>query len=174
MTTTAQIAAKGCQSTGITEEMAETLHNNLGKTLVAVVELRADNRTENLKGDEKVSLSILTVEPAPNADTEAHLRELARAFHYERKLADGKHDQTLPMPGDSPEPQVSDVLAAGKALEPHEFVEAPDDSNLGHKVCDVCGEGENDISHDTKVREDYDATADDAGSSDEPPGLEDE
>ena len=38
MTTTANIAAKGTNGTGITEDLAQTLHNNLGRKVLAVVE----------------------------------------------------------------------------------------------------------------------------------------
>ena len=63
MTTTAKIAAKGCSSTGITEELAETLHNNLGKKVLAVVELVSEARSEKRSGDESVSLNY---EPGPD------------------------------------------------------------------------------------------------------------
>ena len=112
--TTAQIAAKGCSSTGITEDLAQSLHANLGKKVVAVVELVSEARSEKRDGKEKVVLSILTIEPAPNAATEDHLRELARAFHYERKLAeDGPQ---LLEPGDGPAPSVKGVLEQAKGV----------------------------------------------------------
>ncbi|WP_085894219.1 hypothetical protein [Nocardioides sp. PD653] len=138
MTTTAKIAAKGCQSTGITEDLAETLHNNLGRKVLAVVELVSEARSEKRSGDESVVLSILTVEPAPNADTENHLRELARSFHYERQLADG---QLTIQTGDDIEPKVNDVLAAGAKHRPHPYLASTlstDDTEHG-PVCDVCG-----------------------------------
>ncbi|WP_435744951.1 hypothetical protein [Nocardioides sp. SYSU DS0663] len=114
MTTTAKIAAKGCTNTGLTEDLAKRLHDQLGKTIVAVVELTAETRTENKAGDETVVLSINTIEVAPNSLTEDHLRDLARAFHYERKLAeDGPQ---LLEPGDGPEPRVADVLQFGRSV----------------------------------------------------------
>jgi hypothetical protein len=131
MTTTAQIASKGCNSTGITEEIAQSLHNQLGKKLLCVVELVAETRTENRTGDEKVGLTILTIEPAPNGMTADHLRELARAFHYERKI--GEEGPTLPMPGDSPEPTVEEVTKAGAQHRPHRYVDTPD------ATCEECG-----------------------------------
>jgi hypothetical protein len=131
MTTTANIAAKGCSGTGITEELADALHGQLGRKVVAVVELVAEARTENRAGDEKVALSILTIEPAPTRETEDHLRNLARSFHYERKLTeDGPQ---LVTPGDGPEPTVKDVLAAGTAFEPHTYVDTKD------AWCEICG-----------------------------------
>lgn len=132
MTTTAAIAKKGCTGTGITEELAKTLHDQLGKTGVAVIEFVSDARTEKRNGDEHVTVSILTCEPAPNQATEDHLRNLARSFHYERKLTeDGPQ---LPVPGDGPEPTVNEVLAAGTALEPHDYI---DGDQIGE--CDRCG-----------------------------------
>lgn len=130
--TTAQIAAKGCAATGITEDLAASLHNTLGKKLMAVVELEVATRSENADGKEKVGLRILTVEPAPNHDTETHLRNLQRSFHYERKLADGQLEiQT----GADLEPNVTDVLAAGKAHEPHDFIPSEVDNQ-----CEACGQ----------------------------------
>ena len=134
MTTTAKIAAKGCSDTGITEDLAQSLHNNLGKKVLAVVELVAEARSEKRNGDEAVALSILTIEPAPDHMTEDHLRELARAFHYERQLADG---QLTIDSQDDIEPKVSQVLAAGQRHRPHPFL--PVDASVGDGICDVCG-----------------------------------
>jgi hypothetical protein len=141
MTTTAQIASKGTNGTGITEDLAQSLHNQLGKKLLCVVELVAEARSEKRNGDEKVVLSILTVEPAPNGMTADHLRELARAFHYERKL--GEEGPTLQLPGDSPEPTVEEVTAAGAAHRPHEF--AVDQFDEGE--CNICGQAEDTPVH---------------------------
>lgn len=134
MTTTAKIASKGCNGTGITEDLAQTLHNQLGRKVLAVVELVAETRSEKRNGDESVSLSILTVEPAPNGITEDHLRELARSFHYERQLADG---QLQIETGDDIEPKVADVLAAGDRFRPHPFL--PADAANDNGICEVCG-----------------------------------
>lgn len=166
---TAQIAGKGCNATGITEDLAKKLHDQLGRKVVAVVELVSEDRSEKRNGKEKVTLSILTIEPAPNAATEDHLRELARAFHYERKLSeDGPQ---LMEPGDGPAPSVSDVLQHGKgvltvdddgearlfgdnddldafpepddsALEPHTFLEGSIDD-----ICAECEEPRADAIH---------------------------
>lgn len=129
--TTAQIAARGCSGTGITEELAEKLHAQLGRKVVAVVELVSETRTEKRDGKDKVALSILTIEPAPDSLTEDHLRNLARAFHYERKL--NEDGPQLIAPGDGPEPTVKEVLAAGQALEPHQYEDTADAS------CARCG-----------------------------------
>lgn len=153
MTTTAKIAAKGCTSTGITEDLAETLHNNLGKKILAVVELVSEARSEKRSGDEAVVLSILTIEPAPNTMTEDHLRELARSFHYERQLADG---QLTIETGDDIEPKVADVLAAGAIHRPHPYLASTlstDDTEHG-PVCDVCGQIDAAAVHQQEPAED--------------------
>lgn len=136
MTTTARITAKGTSNTGITEDLAKRCHDQLGRKVLAVVELVAETRSENRKGDEQVSLSILTVEPAPDGMTENHLRELARSFYYERQLAEGQAP-TLEF-GDSPEPDLASVLAAGAKHQPHPYL-ASMLSTDDNAVCDVCG-----------------------------------
>lgn len=176
MTTTAKIAAKGCDSTGITEDIAQQLHNNLGRKIVAVVELVAEARSEKRNGDETVTLSILTIEPAPNTDTEEHLRELARAFYYERSL-----DSQQPTLGDDINPNVSDVINNGLRHRPHPYLASTlstDDTEHG-PVCDVCGLLERASVHSTQdflpaVDEDDeepqlddDETEDESGQADE-------
>ncbi|WGX98751.1 hypothetical protein [Nocardioides sp. L-11A] len=147
-TTTAKIAPKGTSNTGITEDLAKRCHDQLGKKILAVVELVAEARAEKRNGDESVSLSILTIEPAPTTETEDHLRNLARSFHYERQLAAGEAP-TLEY-GDGPtEPNVADVLATGARHEPHPYLSsslAIDDSEHG-PVCDVCGQHEGAAVH---------------------------
>jgi hypothetical protein len=144
MSTTATIKGKGCNATGITEDLAKLCHDRLGRKVLAVVELQADSRTENTNGDESVTLKILTVEPAPNAQTEDHLRELARSFYYERQLAEGQAP-TLNLDG-SPEPDVETVLAAGAKHRPHPYLSSTlsvDDN----AICDVCGQHEGAAVH---------------------------
>lgn len=114
MTTTAKIAARGCTGTGITEELAEKLHAQLGKTIVVVAELVAEARSEKRSGDEAVVLNILTVEPATMEFVEDYLRRMQRALHYERKLIeDGPQ---LQVPGDHDEPSVDDVIGQGAGV----------------------------------------------------------
>lgn len=131
--TTAKILAKGTNATGITETLAEKLHDRLGKTIVVIAEITSDSRTENTDGDQKVNLKIKTIEPAPTPETEDHLRELARSFHYERRLADGQLEIST---GDDLEPKVADVLAAGNRHLPHDYI--PDESTTTEE-CNVCG-----------------------------------
>lgn len=143
MTTTAKIAAKGTKGTGITEQLAAALHDNLGKTVLAVVELRSESRGENLKGDETVHLAIQTLEVIPeDVGAAEHVRELAKVAHYNRKLAED--GPKLPVPGDDIEPKVADVLAAGAALAPHVYLPVQEDDN---EVCDICGDDEDDPRH---------------------------
>ena len=162
MTTTAKIAAKGTNGTGITEDLAKRCHDQLGRKILAVVELVAESRSEKRSGDESVTLSILTLEPAPNAATEDHLRELARSFHYERRLAEGG-DQTLPGTGDDIEPDLATVLEQGRRHEPHPFlpVNAADDDG----ICDVCGEVQGRPQHAdrTQLTDPFAAAVDDQG-----------
>lgn len=136
MTTTAKIASKGTSNTGITEELAKRCHDQLGKKVLAVVELVSEDRGEKRNGDERVTFSILTIEPAPNGMTENHLRELARSFYYERQLADGQAP-TLEF-GDNPEPDLTAVLAAGAKHQPHPYI-ASMLSTDDNALCDVCG-----------------------------------
>lgn len=180
MTTTATIKAKGCSSTGITEELAKRCHDQLGRKVLAVVELQASSRTENRDGDEKVSLEILTIEPAPDSTTESHLRELARSFYYERQLAEGQAP-TLEY-GDSPEPDLEAVLAAGEKHRPHPYIAstlAVDDN----AVCDVCGHIESAAVHADRtalddpftVTDQYDDDPDDeADDQDDDAGADDD
>lgn len=114
MSTTATIAKKGCSGTGFTEDLAKLFHDQLGKTGVAVVEFVSDDRGDKRNGDERVVLSILTFEPAPTKDTEEHLRNLARAFHYERKI--GEEGPGLLGDDDGPEPSVKDVVTQGQGV----------------------------------------------------------
>jgi hypothetical protein len=137
MTTTAKIAAKGTQSTGITETIAKQLHDQLGKTIVAIVEITSEARTEQKSGDEQVKLSIGMIEVAPDGLAADHVRELARSFHYERQLTDGQPT----LDGDDIEPKVGDVLEQGARFRPHPYL-ASTLSTDDDAVCDVCGQHE--------------------------------
>ena len=113
--TTAKIKAKGCQSTGITEEIAIKLHDQLDKKIIAVVELKSSSRTEKADGKQIVDLEILSVEPATEHLAEDHLREFARALYYNRAV-----DEQQPTLDDGPEPTVKDVLGRGQSLLEHD------------------------------------------------------
>lgn len=130
---TGQIRAKRLGNTGITEDHVQEMFANKGGYHMAVVELRVDEVHDKVDGKRKVDLIIDNVELAPNDDTVAHLRNLQRSFHYERKLH--SEGETLDIDGaDDLEPKVADVLAEGAKHTPHEFVDTPDGD------CDVCGQ----------------------------------
>jgi hypothetical protein len=113
--TTAKIKAKGCQSTGITEELAIKLHDQLDKKVIAIVELKSSSRTEKADGKQIVDLEILSVEPATETIAEDHLREFQRALYYNRAV-----DEAQPTLDDGPEPTVKDVLGRGASLLEHD------------------------------------------------------
>lgn len=111
--TTAKILAKGCQSTGITEELAGRLHDQLGKKVMAVVELESTSRTEHTDGKETVQLRILSVEPAVEQIADDHLRTFQRALFVNRARDEGQPT----LDGDEPSPSVADVVnGRGHAL----------------------------------------------------------
>lgn len=117
--TTCQIKAKGCDSTGITEQIARSYYDNLGSHHIAIIEYKVDSRTIDADGNQKVQLAISTIEPVTAADADTrdrldeHLRTIQAALYRNRKLAEG--DEELPL-GDGPEPTVSEVLAQGQGL----------------------------------------------------------
>jgi hypothetical protein len=164
MTTTAKIAAKGTKGTGITPQLAAALHDNLGKTVVAIIELRSESRGENLKGDETVNLAIQTLEVIPeDIGAAEHVRELAKVAHYNRKVAED--GPKLPVPGDSVEPKFEDVLAAGAALTPHEYVESGDGEP--GTTCNVCGTADSEPCHEIDLFYLTDDQGDDEGEGNE-------
>lgn len=146
---TGKIASKGCQATGITEDMLDTAYdqlvggNNGVKKTLAIVELVPDTYGGKTGGKRSVGFSILTLEPSPTPLTDDHLQNLMRSFHYERQLADG---QLRIETEDDLEPNVADVLKAGAYLKPHTFDRDPDEKE--DVVC-LCGELEDNSLHDT-------------------------
>lgn len=137
---TAKIAAKGTKATGITEDDARALHRHLGTKRMAIVELTSSAKTEKADGSESVTINIVNVELAPTPATEDHLRELQRAFYYERQLEDGQRALDA-----SIEPKVNDVLMQGERFRPHPFL--PTDAALANPLCEVCGNVQNTTSH---------------------------
>lgn len=129
--TTAQIAAKGCKSTGITEDLALKFYDQLGRKH-AIVELSSHARSENEDGKQSVTLQILSVEPvAPEA--EDHVRNLQRAMFMNRRLHSEDGQLTIDTRGDL-EPTIEGVLAARAQYEPHTYVDTAD------ATCDICGD----------------------------------
>lgn len=145
MSTTANIAAKGTNGTGITEDLARTLHDQLGKTILAVVEIRSESRGENLKGDNTVKLAIQNIEVIPeDVGAAEHIREIAKVVHTNRKRAqDGPQ---LNFEGDGPEPTVAQVLAGGQQFRPHPYL-ASTLSTDDNAICDVCGQHADTVLH---------------------------
>lgn len=172
MTTTAKIAAKGTKATGLTEDHAKRLHDNLGRTILAIVEITSESRTEKRNGDEQVGLSIGMLEVVPEGTAADHVRELARLFHYERSLTED--GDTLDYEGDGPAPKVADVLAAGQRFQPHPYL-ASTLSTDDQAVCDVCGQHEGAAVHaDRTALADPFATAHDEDEDDEGPANPDD
>lgn len=108
-TTTKLAAAKLNDKKGITNQLARHMFDNLGSVHMAIVELRAVERTEHEGDDQAVKLELLTLEAAdgPSAD---HLRELQRALWRKRE------PQTDILTLDDVEPTVDEVLQRGEAL----------------------------------------------------------
>jgi hypothetical protein len=123
--TTAKIRGKGLEHTGVTEDHAAHMYNNIGGHYVGVVDLKVVRHSVDDQGNRSVELVIDTIEVAPNDDTAEHIRRLTRAFHYERGLAVNGGDQ-LPIEGND-EPTVEQVRAAGAALE---ILDDDEDDNL--------------------------------------------
>lgn len=133
--TTAQIKAKGCSGTGITEELARRFHDQLGLKMMAIVEFRSTQTHEEVGGKQKVDLEVLSIEPAIDeaGAAEEHLRGLQRAIYMNRKLHSEDAQPTLDSTDDI-EPKVSDVIAAQAGAVPHDFVREGKSGN-----CEVCG-----------------------------------
>jgi len=165
MSTTAQINAKGTKGTGITDEIAKALHDNLGKTITIVAEVRSESRGENLKGDETVKLAIQNLEVIPeDAGAADHVREIAKTAHYNRRVAEEGPDLEL----DGPAPKVKDVLANGDRYKPHPYL-ASTLSTDDNAPCDVCGQHEGAPIHADRAAlvDPFEASESDAGDGDE-------
>lgn len=139
--TTASIKAKGCESTGITEDVAEKLYKGLGSHLIAIVELEAHARTEDADGNQRVLLRIKTIEPClDDAATEDVLRQIQRALHGARR--DRTEGPMLPIDGASDrEPTVQEVVEANPGVIPHDYFP----TTTGE--CDACGRPQLDSIH---------------------------
>lgn len=117
---TAKISERGCDKTGITEELIAQCYNGGRGELVAIVNLKPAREHRDLgTGNKKLDFVITEIEPviATNGDIERqlaeHIRTITAALYRNRAIADGE----LPFDGeDSNEPTVPEVLAAGAAL----------------------------------------------------------
>ena len=119
--TTAQIRAKGLDSTGVTEQLAAKMYNNVGGHYLAIVDLRVAFHGEDDDGNKRVQLVIDQVEPVVDGKLNGalvdHVREINAALHRNRMLAE--NGPTLPLDGESTS-SVEEVLAAGPALIDHD------------------------------------------------------
>lgn len=156
--TTAKIRAKGLDSTGVTEEIANNLYANKGKRIVAIVELHAVERHEKADGTRRVDLVLEQVEPAVDDAAAEYLRELTRAMYVNRQQAQGQLaiDGTL-----DNEPTVEGVLAAGGPHRLHPFL--PDDASSEIPICDVCGKVETASIHHTDVDDPFETDPGESG-----------
>lgn len=144
--TTAKIRSKGLDATGVTERIAEEMFNRKGAHYMAIVEIKVDATHETADGKRGVDLILTQVEPATDDNLAEHLRELTRTVYFNRKLAtDGPQ---LQIAGDSDEPTVDAVIAAGRAHRPHPFIAV--DASQDTPICDVCGELETAPRHSTQ------------------------
>lgn len=134
---TGQINAKKLGGTGITESIIGKHHHDEGGSLVIVAAISVSDVKKKVKdGTGTVNYVIDDLEVAPTtAGAADYVRELIKAFHYERMLE--QNGPTLLTDGDSPEPKVSDVLEQGARFAPHPFL--PDDAAKDAPICDVCG-----------------------------------
>lgn len=150
--TTARILAKGCESTGITEDIARKLFDKgAGSTLMAVVELRVVRpHGPDTEDKRSVDLQLLQVHPAwGDQGLEDHLRNLTRSMHNARQMT-SEDGQTMISTQSDVEPTVEEVTKAGKMHEPHEYVQAPDKAD--GQGCDVCGNPEFAKVHDASEK----------------------
>lgn len=111
----AKVRAKGLDATGMTEQIARELHTNLGTYQMAIVEVRADKRSDDSDGVHGVELVITQFEPAVDQRLDDHLRELTKALHTNRVLHSDDEQLSIDS-ADDIAPKVTDVIDAGVAL----------------------------------------------------------
>jgi len=141
MTTTAKILAKGTKGTGLEEDLAKKLYDQLGSKVLAIVEIVSDKRGDDRSGNEHVDLQILSIEPVVE-DAEDHVRGLQRAMFMNRKLHSTDAQPTLDSVDDV-EPKVEEVMAKGIQFTPHDFESAGrGDDGKWLNECNVCGAGD--------------------------------
>jgi len=121
---------------GITDDLAEQLHNKSKSSLIGVVELIVEERSERRDGKETVKLSITNFEPAVEQIGEDHLREFQRALHMNRKLHSPDDQPTLPDVASGIEPTVAEVIDANPGIVHHDYLP----TTTGE--CEVCGHPE--------------------------------
>jgi hypothetical protein len=110
MATAARIAARQAKDgDGITSQLADQMHANLGGRYVAIVELEVDETANLEDGTSKVKLVIETIEFAERASgLEDHLRDV------QKHLWDTRQDEPTLLDGE-PRQSETDLVTAGKA-----------------------------------------------------------
>lgn len=118
MTTTAAIRAKGLDSTGITEELAARMYNNVGGHYLAIVDLKVAFHGEDDDSNRKVALVIDQIEPVIDGKLNGaivdHVRDIQAALHRNRMLAE--NGPQLPLDGQPTAPSTTEVLEQGKGV----------------------------------------------------------
>lgn len=138
---TAAIRGKGCDNTGITQDLARSMYSTLERSTYAIVRLKHARQINDTATGRKVELAIEEVEPSISEDLDAHLRQLMRTMHQNRVLNSDSQQLSIDTQGDL-EPSVSDVIAAQRAHEanaPHPY-DPGEDSEPGDDACVLCGE----------------------------------
>lgn len=114
MTDTAKIASKNSlNNTGVTEDLTRKFADRLGRTVVAIIELKSVAVTNDLDDDRVVKLELGFIEPIDDDDDGSvaeHLRELARALYNQRQP-----EQPIDSVADQ-ERTPDDVVETGKAM----------------------------------------------------------
>lgn len=144
MNTTARIRTKALTNTGLTDDHAERMFNNIGSHHLAIVELKVTQHAETDDGEQKVDLIITMLEPSTTPDMDDHLRELARALAYERRLHAPDEQLTIDNHDDL-NPRPADVIAHALRHTPHTYNPTP-----GTTQCDTCGHPEPHTLHTTE------------------------
>lgn len=166
--TTAKIRAKGCEKTGLDEDLALKLHGKPGTYLMAIVELKVQMpHGPDAEGKRAVDLVITGLEPVTDADgLDEHVRLLQRRLYHDRQLHSEERDGQLSISTQSDvEPSVEEVMQAGKRHEPHDYIQAPGEAD--NQVCDVCGKPEFAQLHHAGDEPERDEPDDDADESEE-------
>lgn len=152
---------------GITDELAEQLHNKTRGSLIAVVEFLVEERAERRDGKESVKLVITHLEPAVEQIGEDHLRDFQRTLFMNRKLH--SEDEQLQIDTrDDLEPTVEQVVAANPGLIHHDYME----TTTGD--CEVCGRPASYALHKDPIDDPFTVkdTPDDDGEQDDSDGTE--
>lgn len=110
MATEAKIASKSTKNTGITPAIAQKLYDKLGRSRVAIVEIKAAAHTVDVDGKKSVKLELDFIETTEDEEVEEFLREFARALYRERTP-----DQPLTTVA-AQEPKTDDLKTKGTAL----------------------------------------------------------